>query len=146
MDGAAVYSGDGDAGGDDAHRLVLGGGGSTVSITARGERMLIVLVGEPGCDLVIEALETGRRQGWLKLSMKTLVDLTRYFGVIDWASLTRMSQVADWAGESPEKSWVAYLIRNSEFGAIIRAVSALFGRTRHRAFTDRAEAVNWLTG
>jgi hypothetical protein len=64
--------------------------------------------------------------------------------VIDWTAILRLRALANWA-DRPGKSCVAYVVRNNEFGAIIRAVSALFGRTRHRAFYDRDEAVAWLT-
>jgi hypothetical protein len=52
--------------------------------------------------------------------------------------------LADWA-DRPEKSCVAYVVRDNAFGAIIRAVSALFLHTRHCTFYDRDEAVDWLT-
>jgi hypothetical protein len=53
--------------------------------------------------------------------------------------------MADWAAVAPEKSAVAYVVRSNEFGAIIKIVAALFGRTRHKAFAERAAAVAWLT-
>ena len=41
---------------------------------------------------------------------------------------------------------VAYVVRDNAFGAIIKVISALFGRTRHRAFSGRPEAIAWLAG
>jgi hypothetical protein len=143
MDETAPYYSDFQTVGDGEHHLVRGHGRDTVSIAAKGERLLIVLKGEPSCDTVVDGLQDALREGWMHLSMKTLVDMTGYMGVIDWSTVQRLRGLADW-GDRPEKSCVAYVIRNSEFGAIIRAISALFQHTRHRAFSDRAEAIAWL--
>ncbi|MCP5411599.1 MAG: hypothetical protein H6924_05630 [Alphaproteobacteria bacterium] len=132
--------------GEDVHRLKCGGSRASVHIVALGTRMLIVLEGEPTVDTVVDCLQTGLKAGWLHLSMKTLVDLTKFVGVIDWKSLKRMSELADWASIAPEKSAVAYVVRDNAFGAIIKVISALFGRTRHRAFSGRPEAIAWLAG
>jgi hypothetical protein len=144
MDETVPYYSDIQIAGDGVHRLVRGSGRDTVSIAARGERLLIVLRGEPSCDTVVDGLCDALRQGWMQLSMKTLVDMTAYMGVIDWTAILRLRGLADWA-DRPEKSCVAYVVRDNAFGAIIRAVSALFLRTRHCTFYDRDEAVDWLT-
>jgi hypothetical protein len=129
---------------DGVHSLVRGQGRDVIRIAAWRDHLLIILEGEPDADMIVEGLKTGLAAGWLRLSMWTLVDLTNYMGVIDWGALKRLSEIAAWGRVSPEKSAVAYVVRNNEFGLIIKAISALFGRTRHRAFSMRADAVIWL--
>lgn len=144
MDSATFYYIDFSNIPDEVRSLVKGQGRDVVRIAAWDEHLLIVLEGEPPAEVIVESLTAGLDAGWLHLSMKTLVDLTRYVGVIDWGALKRLSEVAAWGKVSPEKSAVAYVVRNNEYGLIIKAISALFGRTRHRAFSARADAVAWL--
>jgi hypothetical protein len=144
MDTATFYDIDFNSVPDGVYSLVRGQGRDVIHIAAWRDHLLIILEGEPDADTILEGLKAGLTAGWLHLSMRTLVDLTNYMGVIDWGALKRLSEVAAWGRVSPERSAVAYVVRNNEFGLIIKAVSALFGRTRHRAFSTRAGAVIWL--
>lgn len=124
-------------------RLVRGDSSNTVSIAVRSDRMLVVLEGEPDVRTIVECLQSGLDQGWLRLSMRTLVDLRRFFGVVDWGALKGLEDLAAWASDGRE-SRAAYLVRNDAFHFIIRAIAGLFLHTRHKVFTSREAAVAWL--
>lgn len=145
MDSTFLYFCDFKSMDDGVQRAQHGDGRGWVRIAAQGNRLLIVLEGEPQADTIMAALQTGLDAGWLHVSMMTLVDLTDYVGVVDWASLKRLSELAEWGTVDPGKSAVAYVVRSSAFGMVIKVISALFGRTRHHAFSSRADAVAWLT-
>lgn len=145
MDNTALYFCDFRTTDDGVHRVQQGDMRGWIRIAALGGRMLIVLEGEPPADTITAGLRAGLEAGWLTVSMKTLVDLTKYVGVVDWTSLKKLSELAEWGKVGPENSAVAYVVRNNEFGMVIKVISALFGRTRHRAFASRADAVAWLT-
>ncbi len=129
---------------DGVLRLVRGDGAHTVSIAVRGERMLIVLTGEACASVVLDCLAGGLEEGWLRLSMRTLVDMSDFVGVVDWPALHKLRTLAKWTADGPGRSRVAYVVRSDAFHPIIRVITALFDHTQHRIFTDRQAAVAWL--
>ncbi len=94
------------------------------------------------------ALAEGLQQGWLRLSMPTLVDMTRFTGSIDWGAMRDIAAMAPWGqpGDAPASppSRVAYVTRDSLFSLILKLMAAIFPHARHRAFPDRDGALRWL--
>ena len=84
--------------------------------------------------------------GWLDTSMRTFVDLTTFTGAVDWASVRAVSEMAVWGSGRTSHSRVAYLVRDGQFGALVKIAAALFPLSAHRPFYDPGEAINWLSG
>jgi len=117
----------------------------TVCLCAQDERLLVVVSGEPRGAALLECFEAARAEGWLRHSMKTLVDMRRFVGVVDWQAINQLRQMADW-GDDAGLTRTAYLIRNDGFMPLIKIASTLFRCCQHRAFTDHELAVAWLDG
>jgi len=120
-------------------------GDGVVCLCARGERLLVVVSGEPPGTALLECFETARAEGWLLHSMKTLVDMRRFVGVVDWQAVNRLRQIADW-GDDEGRTRTAYLVRNEGFEPLVKIATTLFACCQHKAFTDHDLAVAWLNG
>jgi hypothetical protein len=115
-----------------------------VKLKICGYRLLIVLVGEPAETLLLEHFQQGLAMRLIHPNMRSLVDLTRYFGVVNWSMLSQLRALAPWGEDPIHPSRTAYLLRDSSAAMMVKAVSALFPKSQHRAFTERFEAVQWL--
>ncbi len=116
-----------------------------VRLCAQDERLLLVVSGEPPGTALLDCFEAARTQGWLRHSMRTLVDMRRFVGIVDWQSINQVRQMADW-GDDEGRTRTAYLIRNDGFMPLVKIASTLFRCCQHRAFTDHDVAVAWLDG
>jgi len=114
-----------------------------VRLCAQEDRLLVVVSGEPPGTALLECFEAARAEGWLHHSMRTLVDMRRFVGVVDWQSINRLRQIADW-GDVEGKTRTAYLVRNDGFAPLVKIASTLFRCCQHRTFTDHDLAVAWL--
>jgi hypothetical protein len=121
-------------------------GGMTDDIKLKicGHRMMIAVVGEPSGKRLGQHIRQGLAQKVLHLNMRTLIDLTRFVGVVDWDELAGVRAMAPWGEEIGHPCRTAYLLREGGAAILVKAVSALFPMGQHRAFTDRQEAVQWL--
>lgn len=108
------------------------------------DRLLVVVTGEPTGESLLECFRTGVEQKILLPDMRTLVDLTQFFGAVDWKAVFALRHLAPWGEGGTGNARVAYLFRDTEYGASIKILSAMFTRTSHRGFTDRALAIKWL--
>lgn len=109
-----------------------------------GHRLLIAAVGEPVSERLFEHFREGLATKVIYPNMRALVDLTRFFGVVDWTVLARVRALAPWGEDGDHPSRTAYLLRDGGAAMMVKAASALFPLSLHRAFTDRHEAVTWL--
>ena len=100
--------------------------------------------GEPAGDCLAAVFRQGIAAGWITPSMPALVDLTRFIGSVDWAAIRTVRTMAPWGTGPSGASRVAYIVRSNLFGTLIEVASALFVNAQHRAFTNRAEALDWL--
>jgi hypothetical protein len=115
-----------------------------VSLKAGNGRLMVAVEGEPTGDYLLECFRIGIEQKILLPEMRTFVDLTRFFGGVDWKTVFGLRHLAPWGEGGTGNARVAYLFRDADFGASIKIVSAMFVRTCHRGFTDRALAIQWL--
>jgi hypothetical protein len=115
-----------------------------VALKAGADRLMVAVTGEPTGECLLECFRTGVERKIIQPDMRTLVDLTRFFGGVDWKLIFALRNLAPWGEGGTGNSRVAYLFRDGDFGAAIKIVSAMFTRTRHRGFTDRALAIEWL--
>jgi hypothetical protein len=115
-----------------------------IKLKVCGHRLMIVAAGEPPSTLLLEHFREGLAQGVLHPNMRTLVDLTRFVGVVDWSAMSKLRVLAPWGTDPGEPSRTAYLLRESSAVMMVKAVSALFPQSAHKAFTDKAKAISWL--
>jgi hypothetical protein len=101
-----------------------------------------VVDGEPRGEGLVECIREGMNKGVVHVSMRTLVDMTRFTGAVDWSTLHTIRDMGPWGTDG--ESRVAYLVRNNVFEAIIKIIQILFARTRHRSFDNFPEAIAWL--
>ncbi|HVW75699.1 MAG TPA: STAS/SEC14 domain-containing protein [Rhizomicrobium sp.] len=118
--------------------------GNDIRLKICGRRLLVTVVGEPVCERLFEHFREGLAAKVIHPNMRALVDLTRFVGVIDWTVLARLRALAPWGEDSDHPSRVAYLLRDSGAAMMVKAASALFPLSQHRAFTHRDEAIAWL--
>jgi hypothetical protein len=109
-----------------------------------GHRLLVTVVGEPASERLLEHFREGLAAKAIHPNMRALVDLTHFVGVVDWTVLARLRALAPWGEDSGHPSRTAYLLRDGGAAMMVKAASALFPFSQHRAFTDRHEAIAWL--
>lgn len=91
----------------------------------REDNMLWILVEkEAEADELVSCFKEALQAGWMKLSMSTLVDLTRFTGAVDWGAVRTIGKMARWRTDKSEVSRVAYLVRDGQFHALVKIVSA----------------------
>lgn len=125
-------------------RISEGGGMGRVSAQLLDGILWVVVEGEPAGDCLVAVFRKGLAAGWIKPSMPALVDLTGFVGSVDWAAIHTINGLAPWGTGPAGVSRVAYLVRNSMFGMLIRIMSELFMAAQHRTFRDEADALDWL--
>jgi hypothetical protein len=129
---------------NDAIVIVRGDAYGRVSLKAGADRLMVVMASEPTGNCLLECFRTGMEQKILLPDMRTFVDLTHFFGGVDWKAVFGLRHLAPWGEGGTGNARVAYLFRDTDFGASIKILSAMFTRTCHRGFTDRALAIQWL--
>ena len=115
-----------------------------VKLKICGYRLLIAVIGEPSDCLLLEHFRQGLAMKILHPNMRSLVDLTRFFGVVNWSTLSQLRSLAPWGEDSLHPSRTAYLLRDAGAAMMVKAASGLFPNSQHRAFTERLAAVQWL--
>lgn len=105
----------------------------------------ILIEREASAEDLVTCFKQAMSAGWLKLSMLTLVDLTKFTGAVDWGAIRTISKMARWGTDRGEISRVAYLVRDGQFNALVKIVSVLFPLSSHRAFSSAAHAMTWLS-
>jgi hypothetical protein len=96
-----------------------------------------------GADLMA-CIRQAHDTGLLPTATNTLVDLTDFHGVVDWSAIHAVRDMAPWGDASMAKPRVAYVSKDRMFAALIRLVTGLFPRARHRLFGNIADALAWL--
>ncbi|MGA2051723.1 MAG: hypothetical protein ABSH19_00285 [Opitutales bacterium] len=123
------------ASGSPAGRFTLCVQQGLLRVTAEGEPI--------GQDLLV-CFRRAQDAGWLQPNMRTLVDLTRFTGVIDWPAIHAIKRMAPWGTDPGPAPRTAYLVRDTLTGMVVKVLSLLFPRSRHRLFLNEAEALAWL--
>lgn len=115
-----------------------------VALKSDGARLMVVLTGEPSGEDLVGCFRAALEQNVLLTEMPTLVDSTQYFGLMDWKSVFGIRDIAPWGEGGTGNARTAYLFRDENSDATIKIVTAMFEASLHRAFTDRAAAIQWL--
>jgi len=144
MDASGFYSDINATGPSIAHiageELAAGG----VTLKVDGRKLLIAITGEPPGDLLLARFQEGLARNLLHPNMRVLVDMRRFFGVVDWQAIAQLRKLAPWGEDSGHPSRVAYLMKSFEAAILIKATGALFTRSEHKVFTEQAAAIAWL--
>jgi len=125
---------------------ILGEEQSSGSIKLKicGRRLLVAVAGEPPGHLWLAPFQEGVARNLLFPGMRTLVDMTRFRGVVEWQAIAKLRKLAPWGTEADHPSRIAYLLREQGAAILIKAAGALFPGTEHRGFTEHRTAVEWL--
>ena len=124
--------------------IVCGSSFGSVSATVTGGILWVAVENEPSGDDIVSCLRQARDTRLFGTCADTLVDLTRFTGVVDWEALHQVREMAPWGLGWSRPPRVAYVSRDRLFGAVIRAVGGVFTSARHRLFRDQAAALAWL--
>ena len=116
----------------------------SVKLKICGRKLLITFDGEPPGHLLLEQFETVLARKLLSPGMQTLVDMTRFIGVVDWQAMTKLRGLAPWGKNDGPPPRTAYLLRQSGAALLVKAAAALFPGSEHRIFTEQAAAIAWL--
>ena len=115
-----------------------------ISLKADGERLYVVVEGQPRGEYLLRCFREGLDEGVVRPNMRTLVDLRGLTGGTDWSPVFTLRTYAPWGHGKEGVSSTAYLLRSDLFGAMVKIAETLFFGTHHRSFHDPAEAVAWL--
>lgn len=127
-----------------AGKIVSGSAGNRVTLSVSGDLMVITVENEAGLRDVRACLQEGLAQGLVRTNMLTLVDATRFYGIIEWEALYDILRLAPWGSAPSPESRVAYVARDGFFFQLVKIAVSIFPMASHRLFKDRAEALDWL--
>jgi hypothetical protein len=105
----------------------------------------IDIIGEPSGPDLVDCFRTALDSGWLKPSMRTVVDLTAFHGAVDWAAIDTIARMAPWGRGRPGAARVACVVRNAPFALLIKATWVRFPLVPYRIFFSRDAALAWVT-
>lgn len=126
--------------------IVHGDSSGRVVLRITGTAYYVLVEGEPEGHFLADCFRDGIAMGRMPGSRPTLVDLTRFTGCVDWDAIGAIRAMWRLDSDAESSNGIAYVVRNDGFDALIKIVRGLFGRTRHRIFESRAEALSWLCG
>ena len=115
-----------------------------IRLKISGNRLLITITGEPASDILLEHFQQGLSHNMLPPNMVTLVDMRQFIGIVNWTILSKVRDMAPWGEDSAHPSRTAFLVRESNAEMLVKAVSAIFPRSEHRTFREKADAIAWL--
>lgn len=124
--------------------IVSGSAGNRATLSVAGDLLFITVENEAGLGDVRACLQEALSRGMVRTNMLTLVDATRFHGIVEWEVLYDIVKLAPWGSAPPPESRVAYVARDGFFFQLVKIVASIFPRVNHRLFTDRLEALDWL--
>lgn len=107
--------------------------------------ILWILIEKEACaDNLVSCFRQALHVGWLKRSLPTLIDLTRFTGAVDWRAIRAISRLVGRQADRDQRSRVAYLLRGGQGNALVKIASAMFPLSTHRTFSKAEPALIWL--
>lgn len=125
----------------------IGGEGQTsnnIRLKVGGNRLLITITGEPSSDALLEYFQNGLARNLLPPNMVTMVDMRQFIGIVNWTILSKVRDMAPWGEDTDYPSRTAFLVRESNAEMLVKAVTAIFPRSEHKTFREKADAIAWL--
>jgi hypothetical protein len=126
------------------YSTLAGASDRRIELRILGDFLFVDLIGEPSGPDMVECFRRALDTGWLKPCMRTLVDLTGFYGAVDWSAIDTIARMAPWGRGEPGKARVAYVVRNAPFVLLIKAAWARFPLASYRIFFARDAALVWL--
>lgn len=123
-------------------RIARGRGG--VAAWVDGGILWVQVAGEARGEDLLACIRQSLDDGLLRTGMPTLVDLTGFNGVVDWASIHAIRDLAPWGGAPAPR--IAYVARDTWMSMLLKIIRTLFPRARHRLFLGHIAALAWLRG
>jgi hypothetical protein len=117
---------------------------SSVSAGLTDGILWIRVENEPTGADVAGCIRQALDKGLLATGADTIVDLTRFRGVVDWGAVHAIRDMAPWGSGQARQARVAYVSTDRMVATLIKLVTSLFPSARHRLFTDYADALAWL--
>lgn len=112
---------------------------------ASGNRLLVVVKGDPARITLINSFRAGLERGMFRPRMRVLIDLTEYFGIVNWSAIFAIGEMIPPDSDEPGcLSRIAYVVRDDSFDALIKISGVLFDRSNHRTFDNHTDASTWL--
>lgn len=115
-----------------------------VFIRRKHDILWVLVEGEASGEELVDCFRRGLASGTIEAWMPSLVDMSRFTGAVDWAAVRKLRDMVSWGRGRRARSRVAYVLRDEQFGVLVKIVAVLFPRSAHRAFYDLSEAVAWL--
>lgn len=116
----------------------------SIKLKICGRKLMVAVRGEPSGRLLLEQFQEGLARKLLQPGMRTLVDATRFVGVVDWQAMTKLREMAPWGKFDDHPPRTAYLLPEGGAAMLVKAVGALFPDSEHKIFTKQADAIAWL--
>lgn len=129
---------------DKSGKIVSGSSGNRVTLSVSGDLLFITVENEAGLNDVHACLSEGLARGLVRTNMLTLVDATRFYGIVEWEVLYDILRLAPWGSAPTPPSRVAYVARDGFFFQLVKIAASIFPKANHRLFTDRSAALDWL--
>jgi hypothetical protein len=127
-----------------AGEIVSGFADNRVTLSVTGNLMFITVENEAGLSDIHACLAEGLARGLVRTNMLTLVDATKFYGIVEWEAMYDIFRLAPWGSAPPPESRVAYVARDGFFFQLVKIAAGIFPKANHRLFKDRAEALDWL--
>jgi hypothetical protein len=117
---------------------------NSIRLKISGNRLLITITGEPASDVLLEHFQQGLSHNLLAPNMVTLVDMRQFIGIVNWAILSKVRDLAPWGEDVLNPSRTAFLVRESNAEMVVKAVTAIFPKSLYQTFREKADAIAWL--
>lgn len=127
-----------------AGEIVSGSPDNRVTLSVSGDLMVITVENEAGLSDVRACLAEGLARGLVRTNMLTLVDATKFYGIVEWEVMYDIYRLAPWGSAPSPVPRVAYVARDGFFFQLVKIAAGIFPMANHRLFKDRTEALGWL--
>jgi hypothetical protein len=114
-----------------------------VALAVRPHQLVLKIFGTIYSEHLITVLKEMRSAGHLQSDdFCALIDLTGFTGNIDWDEVKKIGSVMPEGQSRSNKN--AYLVRDTYLAMIAKITAVLFPHTECQAFTNEADARQWL--
>jgi hypothetical protein len=127
-----------------AEEIVSGSPDNRVTLSVTGDLLFITVENEAGLSDVHACLAEGLARGMVRPNMLTLVDASKFYGIVEWEVMYDIFRLAPWGSAPPPESRIAYVARDGFFFQLVKIAAGIFPKANHRLFTDRSAALDWL--
>ena len=107
--------------------------------------LVIRIFGDTLAHDIKTAMRIAHSLGWLQPHSRSLVDIRRFSGSIDWRMLRDLTELTPWSRDrSSQSSHCAYLFGDRLRDWFLSIVAGIYPGAGHRKFEEEAKAMAWL--